>query len=90
MSYASGRSKNQVCLSTDIHLRVTEHHFTPDAFYGVEDANLHDVDVMTDISMAPTAFTRYTQAPSSVSRTTSKYACSALTLIPRAHRPTQA
>jgi len=34
--------------------------------------DLHNVDVMTDISMAPTAFTRYTQAPSSVSRITSK------------------
>ncbi|CAL1711610.1 unnamed protein product [Somion occarium] len=44
----------------------------PDAFYGVEDTDLHNVDVMTDISMAPTAFTRYTQAPSSVSRTSKR------------------
>lgn len=58
----------------------------PDAFYGVEDANLHDVDVMTDISMAPTAFTRYTQAPTSVSRTTSKYAWPVLTLTLRTQR----
>ena len=43
-----------------------------DAFYGVEDETLHNVDVMTDISMAPTAFTRYTVAPSAVSRSSSK------------------
>lgn len=44
----------------------------PDAFYGMEDTDLPNVDVMTDVSMAPTAFTRYTQAPSSMSRTSSK------------------
>ncbi|GLB37914.1 hypothetical protein LshimejAT787_0409650 [Lyophyllum shimeji] len=40
----------------------------PDAFYGTEDAALHNVDVMTDVSMAPTAFTRYTVAPTIASR----------------------
>ncbi|TBU27865.1 IkappaB kinase complex IKAP component [Dichomitus squalens] len=44
----------------------------PDAFYGVEDTDLHNVDVMTDISMAPTTFTRYTVAPSTVSKASSK------------------
>ncbi|KAL7277687.1 hypothetical protein ACG7TL_008619 [Trametes sanguinea] len=44
----------------------------PEAFYGVEDTELHNVDVMTDISMAPTMFTRYTVAPSAVSKTSSK------------------
>ncbi|KZT27113.1 IkappaB kinase complex IKAP component [Neolentinus lepideus HHB14362 ss-1] len=44
----------------------------PDAFYGVEDTALHNVDVMTDVSMAPTAFTRYTAAPSTASRTTKR------------------
>lgn len=40
-----------------------------DAFYGVEDnPALANVDVMTDVSMAPTAFTRYTVAPTSASR----------------------
>lgn len=40
-----------------------------DAFYGVEDNPvLENVDVMTDVSMAPTAFTRYTVAPTSASR----------------------
>lgn len=39
-----------------------------DAFYGVEDSNLHNVDVMTDVSMPATAFTRYTVAPTSASR----------------------
>lgn len=43
-----------------------------DAFYGVEDMDLHNVDVMTDASMAPTAFTRYTVAPSAMSKTSSK------------------
>ncbi|KAF9222466.1 pol II transcription elongation factor [Gyrodon lividus] len=40
----------------------------PDAFYGTEDTNLHNVDVMTDVSMAPTAFTRYTVAASVTSK----------------------
>ncbi|KAF9047491.1 pol II transcription elongation factor [Panaeolus papilionaceus] len=41
----------------------------PDAFYDLEDdAALHNVDVMTDVSMPATAFTRYTQAPTSASR----------------------
>ncbi|KAG2015494.1 pol II transcription elongation factor [Coprinopsis cinerea AmutBmut pab1-1] len=40
----------------------------PDAFYGTEDVALQNIDVMTDVSMAPTTFTRYTQAPSTSSR----------------------
>ncbi|KAF5387234.1 hypothetical protein D9757_006815 [Collybiopsis confluens] len=44
----------------------------PEEFYGVEDTALHNVDVMTDISMAPTAFTRYTVAPSTASRTSKR------------------
>ncbi|TCD69585.1 hypothetical protein EIP91_007007 [Steccherinum ochraceum] len=44
----------------------------PDSFYGVEDTDLHNVDVMTDISMAPTMFTRYTQAPTTASRTSKR------------------
>ena len=41
-----------------------------DAFYGNEDeSGLHNVDVMTDISAPATAFTRYTVAPTSASRT---------------------
>lgn len=46
-----------------------------DEFYGVEDTALHNVDVMTDVSMAPTAFTRYTVAPSTAASRTSKYDC---------------
>ncbi|KAG6382066.1 pol II transcription elongation factor [Boletus reticuloceps] len=44
----------------------------PDAFYGTEDTNLHNVDVMTDVSMAPTAFTRYTAALSITSKTSKR------------------
>ncbi|KAJ3981419.1 IkappaB kinase complex IKAP component [Lentinula detonsa] len=44
----------------------------PDEFYGVEDTALHNVDVMTDVSMAPTAFTRYTVAPSTAASRLSK------------------
>jgi hypothetical protein len=33
-----------------------------------EDVALHNVDVMTDVSMPATAFTRYTVAPTSASR----------------------
>ena len=45
-----------------------------DVFYGNEDeTGMHDVDVMTDVSAPATAFTRYTVAPTSASRT-SKYA----------------
>ncbi len=40
-----------------------------DAFYGLEDElTLQNVDVMTDVSMAPTAFTRYTVAPTTASK----------------------
>ena len=39
-----------------------------DAFYGNDDVDLHNIDVMTDVSMAPTAFTRYTVAPSTASK----------------------
>ena len=39
-----------------------------DAFYGGDDLDLHNIDVMTDVSMAPTTFTRYTAAPSAVSK----------------------
>ncbi|KAF5354980.1 hypothetical protein D9756_005531 [Leucocoprinus leucothites] len=44
----------------------------PDAFYGTEDPALVNVDVMTDVSMAPTTFTRYTVAPSTASRTSKR------------------
>jgi len=44
----------------------------PDAFYGIEDANLHNVDVMTDISMPATAFTRYTVAPTTVTKSSKR------------------
>ncbi|KAG6836197.1 hypothetical protein H0H93_010463, partial [Arthromyces matolae] len=40
----------------------------PDAFYDTEDMALHNIDVMTDVSMAPTTFTRYTVAPTATSR----------------------
>ncbi|KAF7980125.1 hypothetical protein HWV62_39551 [Athelia sp. TMB] len=44
----------------------------PDAFYGTEDVALSNVDVMTDVSMPATAFTRYTVAPTSASRTSKR------------------
>ncbi|KIY69796.1 IkappaB kinase complex, IKAP component [Cylindrobasidium torrendii FP15055 ss-10] len=47
----------------------------PDAFFGLDGegaAGLADVDVMTDASMPFTAFTRYTVAPTSVSKVSSK------------------
>ncbi|KAG6918878.1 hypothetical protein DXG01_010942 [Tephrocybe rancida] len=44
----------------------------PDAFYGTEDVALHNIDVMTDVSMAPTAFTRYTVAPTATSRSSKR------------------
>ncbi|KAJ3555021.1 hypothetical protein NM688_g2799 [Phlebia brevispora] len=61
--------RKQVARLRELRVKKVEE---PDAFYGVEDENLHNVDVMTDISMAPTAFTRYTAAPSAVSRSSSK------------------
>ena len=42
--------------------------FSPDAFYGNDDVDLHNIDVVTDVSIAPTAFTRYTAAPSTASK----------------------
>ncbi|KIP09060.1 hypothetical protein PHLGIDRAFT_68294 [Phlebiopsis gigantea 11061_1 CR5-6] len=46
----------------------------PEAFYGTQEDNtdLHNVDVMTDVSMAPTAFTRYTVAPSAMSKSSKR------------------
>ncbi|KAN0081459.1 IKI3 family domain containing protein [Tylopilus felleus] len=55
----------QVARLQELRIKKAEQ---PDAFYGTEDPNLHNVDVMTDISMAPTAFTRYTAAPSITSK----------------------
>lgn len=37
-------------------------------FYGTEDVALQNIDVMTDVSMPATAFTRYTVAPTATSR----------------------
>ncbi|PFH52192.1 hypothetical protein AMATHDRAFT_74468 [Amanita thiersii Skay4041] len=61
--------RKQVNRLRELRIRKVEQ---PDAFYGTEDPTLHDVDVMTDISMAGTAFTRYTQAPSTASRTSKR------------------
>lgn len=47
----------------------TSQSIVPDAFWGTEDIALQNVDVMTDVSMPATAFTRYTVAPTSASRT---------------------
>ncbi|KAJ7198481.1 pol II transcription elongation factor [Mycena pura] len=45
----------------------------PDVFYGMdEDANLYNVDAMTDVSMPATAFTRYTAAPTSMSKSSKR------------------
>ncbi|KAF8627641.1 hypothetical protein AX15_004335 [Amanita polypyramis BW_CC] len=44
----------------------------PDAFYGTEDPTLHNVDVMTDVSMPATTFTRYTVAASAISKTSKR------------------
>lgn len=52
--------------SIEFFWAITSHSYTlrAEEFFGVEDTALHNVDVMTDVSMAPTAFTRYTVAPS--------------------------
>ncbi|THG94781.1 hypothetical protein EW026_g6757 [Hermanssonia centrifuga] len=47
--------KKQVARLRELRVKKVEE---PDAFYGVEDMELHNVDVMTDVSMAPTMFTR--------------------------------
>ncbi|KAG9023743.1 hypothetical protein FS842_005649 [Serendipita sp. 407] len=44
----------------------------PNAFFGVEDLSLHNVDVTTDVSTPISTFTRYTVAPTSTSRSVSK------------------
>ena len=63
------RLKSQVISVLDIQIPDANDYRT-DAFYGADDnPTLHDVDVMTDVSMAPTAFTRYTVAPTAASRT---------------------
>ncbi|KAF8554834.1 pol II transcription elongation factor [Imleria badia] len=55
----------QIARMQELRIKKAEQ---PDAFYGTEDINLHNVDAMTDVSMAPTAFTRYTAAPSVASK----------------------
>ncbi|KAF4620926.1 hypothetical protein D9613_000930 [Agrocybe pediades] len=58
--------RKQVTRLRELRIKKIEE---PDAFYGIEDnAALQNVDVMTDVSMAPTAFTRYTVAPTATSR----------------------
>jgi|SRR5882724_8921230 len=65
-------------LATKKHLEPSERDGKPglsdfvlkrtiDAFYGVEDENLENVDVMTDVSNPETMFTRYTVAPTASS-----------------------
>lgn len=44
----------------------------PDVFYGTEDVALQNIDVMTDVSMPATAFTRYTVAPTATSRSSKR------------------
>ncbi|EIW80500.1 pol II transcription elongation factor [Coniophora puteana RWD-64-598 SS2] len=61
--------RKQVSRLKELRVKKAEE---PDAFYGTEDTNLHNVDVMTDVSMAPTAFTRYTVAPSAASKSSKK------------------
>jgi elongator complex protein 1 len=43
-----------------------------DVFYGEDNPALADVDVMTDVSQPGTAYTRYTVAPTTASRTSTK------------------
>ena len=66
-SFVSRKQSNQVGLCYRYRCDVSNTD-CKDAFYGIEDTNLHNVDVMTDVSMAPTAFTRYTAAPSATSK----------------------
>ncbi|KAF8058697.1 pol II transcription elongation factor [Lyophyllum atratum] len=61
--------RKQLSRIRELRIRKVEE---PDAFYGTEDLTLHNVDVMTDVSMAPTAFTRYTVAPTSTSRSSKR------------------
>ena len=53
-------------------MAISSYRHSPDfgveTFYGLEDANLTNVDVMTDVSNPGTMFTRYTVAPTSSDR----------------------
>ncbi|KAG1767483.1 pol II transcription elongation factor [Suillus placidus] len=57
--------RKQVARLTELRIKKVEE---PDAFYNLDDPTLHNVDVMTDVSIAPTTFTRYTVAPSATSK----------------------
>ncbi|KIL68708.1 hypothetical protein M378DRAFT_8174 [Amanita muscaria Koide BX008] len=61
--------RKQVNRLRELRIRKVEE---PDAFYGTEDPTLHNVDVMTDVSMPATAFTRYTVAASALSKTSKR------------------
>ncbi|KIM33145.1 hypothetical protein M408DRAFT_149581 [Serendipita vermifera MAFF 305830] len=60
--------KKQYSRLQELRLAKSEN---PDAFFGVEDLSLHNVDVKTDVSTPFTTFTRYTKAPTSASRSVS-------------------
>jgi len=55
----------QVARVQELRIKKVEQ---PETFYGSDGVDLHNVDVMTDVSMAPTTFTRYTAAPSTASK----------------------
>ncbi|KAG1866975.1 pol II transcription elongation factor [Suillus tomentosus] len=61
--------RKQAVRLTELRIKKVEE---PDAFYNVDDPTLHNVDVMTDVSMAPTTFTRYTVAPSATSKASNR------------------
>ncbi|KAF8633329.1 hypothetical protein AX17_004501 [Amanita inopinata Kibby_2008] len=61
--------RKQVDRLRELRVRKIEE---PDAFYGTEDPTLHNIDVMTDVSMTGTMFTRYTVAASTLSKTSKR------------------
>jgi hypothetical protein len=79
---ASKKSKSQVSNFRSIG-SCCDSFPSSDAFYGTEDPTLHNVDVMTDASMPMTEFTRYTVAPTSVSRSSSKFVFGICSVAPQ-------
>jgi len=65
LSEMKAQLSKQVARVRELRVKKVEQ---PEAFYGSDDVDLHNIDVMTDVSMAPTAFTRYTAAPSATSK----------------------
>jgi hypothetical protein len=72
VSYESKKRKSQVNMPNPYQRSGSLITIGIDAFYGAENVDIHNVDMMTDVSGPGTTFTRYTKAPTTASRATKR------------------